>query len=94
MVAYGINLLLSAGAYLLLQWCLVRHHGKDSILANAVGQTRKGWCSLTCYLLGIVCAYLNLGRFAMGFFAAVAAMWLVPDKRIEQLLTQAHKESV
>ena len=43
---YGVVLLLAAVAYFILQSAIIRSHGRDSVLARAVGRDRKGWFSL------------------------------------------------
>ncbi len=83
---YGINLLLCALAYYLLQVVLVRHHGKDSLLAHALGRDLKGKSSPLFYLVGIALAALGYPWIGMGFFVAMALLWLVPDKRMEKAL--------
>src|SRR6185295_20041617 len=40
---YGIDLLCAAFAYTLLTRVLLRHHGRDSTLAQALGHDAKGW---------------------------------------------------
>src|SRR5213079_3233870 len=56
-VLYGINLLLCALAYMVLQTCLIRHHGRDSQLAKAVSTDFKGKASPVLYVGGIVTAW-------------------------------------
>ena len=92
MVVYGVNLLAYAGAYLLLQNCLLTHHGQDSILAMALGGAKKGCLSSVLYAAGIVLAYHDIGWLAMTCFAGVAGMWIVPDRKIEELLTQTERQ--
>jgi uncharacterized membrane protein len=87
---YGFNLLLCALAWLLLQSTLIRLHGGDSPLARAVGGDRKGKLSSLFYLLGITSAVLGYGLGSLACYGAVALVWLVPDRRIERVLTQEH----
>jgi uncharacterized membrane protein len=83
-VAYGINLLLCAMAYWLLEACLVRHEGRDSALARAVTRGFKEWISPLLYLAGIVAAWTIGAWVGVCFFAAVALIWLIPDRRLER----------
>jgi uncharacterized membrane protein len=83
---YGINLLLCALAYYILQTVLVRHHGADSLLAKALGSDLKGKSSPLFYVVGIVLAAFGYPWIGMGFFVAMALLWLVPDKRMEKAL--------
>jgi len=90
-VLYGVVLLCSAIAWIILQTRIVRVLGPDSTLARAVGRDKKGKVSLACYVLGIAgsFAYPLVG---IVFYALVAAIWLVPDRRIEQRLADAAGE--
>ncbi|BAK77261.1 protein of unknown function [Pseudogulbenkiania sp. NH8B] len=89
---YGLNLLLCAVAYNLLQTSLIRHHGPDSLLARAIGRDLKGKASPVLYLLGIVTAGLDYPCGGMIFFVGVALLWLVPDRRMERAMA-GHQRS-
>jgi uncharacterized membrane protein len=82
--AYGLVLLLAAISYTLLQSCVIRTHGGDSLLARAVGTDLKGKISPLLYVaaigLGFVATWL-----ALAVYVLVALMWLIPDRRIERL---------
>jgi uncharacterized membrane protein len=84
--AYGAILLLAACAYAILVRVLIAHHGKDSMLAAAVGSDRKGLVSLVLYVLALPAAFVD-PRISCVLFAVVALIWLIPDRRIEQLLS-------
>ncbi len=84
MVTYGVTLLLPGTAYFLLARSLVRMD-ENAKLAQAMGRGTKEWMSLVLYALGIACAFIH-PYLAFAFYLAVAAMWLVPDRRIERLL--------
>ena len=82
MSIYGFILLMCAVSYTLLQNKLIRLHGKDSVLHEAVSDDKKGKISLTFYILAIPLAFVS--TWISGFlFIAVALIWIVPDKRIE-----------
>jgi uncharacterized membrane protein len=83
---YGLNLLFCAVAYYLLQTCLVKYHGADSLLARAIGRDLKGKTSPILYMLGIIAAWIDFPNVGVLFFTAVAFLWLMPDQRIEKLL--------
>jgi uncharacterized membrane protein len=87
-VLYGVNLLSCAIAYTVLQTCLIRHHGRNSRLAKAVTTDVKGKASIALYLAGIATAYTWRAWAGIICFVVVALMWLVPDRRIENMLTQ------
>jgi uncharacterized membrane protein len=80
--AYGVVLLMAAVSYTLLQLALVACNGKSSALAVAVGRDIKGKLSLAMYAAAIPLALVN-PWIAIVIYVIVAAMWLVPDRRIE-----------
>jgi uncharacterized membrane protein len=85
--AYGFVLFMCATAYSLLARGLTTHHEKNSALAEAMGDDRKGKISIVLYLVGIALSWFVawLGFLA---YAAVAAMWLIPDRRIEDKVVE------
>ena len=87
-VLYGINLLLCALAYTILQKCLIRHQGDASPLAKALTTDLKGKISPVLYIAGIATAWIFSAWAGMLFFVVVALMWLVPDRRIERVITR------
>ena len=82
-VIYGVNLLLAALAYYLLQQRILRAEGGDSILREALGRDLKGKMSPLIYLLGIALCFVD-PRLGLVPFIVVALIWLVPDRRLEQ----------
>jgi len=83
-VLYGGVLFMSGLAYYFLAHCLADLHGKDSLVARALGSDWKGKVSLLIYALGIgLCFIQPLIGFAC--YVAVAAMWFIPDKRFENV---------
>lgn len=83
---YGINLLMCALAYSILQRTLLRFHGEESLLARAVGRDIKGKFSALFYVLGCVFAGVGIPVLGLSLFVVVALMWLMPDKRVEVLI--------
>lgn len=83
--AYGVVLLCAAIAYSIMIRALLNRHGRDSAIARAVGSDFKGKISIVIYALGIGLA-LVLPWLACALYAAVALMWLVPDRRFERQL--------
>jgi uncharacterized membrane protein len=82
---YGVVLLMAAVAYFVLVRALIALHGTDSSLARAIGSDFKGKISVLLYLLAIsIACWLPLAAGLL--YAAVAVMWLVPDRRIERTL--------
>jgi uncharacterized membrane protein len=82
---YGIVLLMNAVAYYILAQLLVQLHGKDSTLAAAIGKDSKGILSLAIYLAAIGLTFLN-PWIGLILYALVAALWIIPDRRIEKKL--------
>jgi uncharacterized membrane protein len=83
--AYGFVLLMAAIAYWILQQTIIARHGRDSLLARAVGGDWKGKLSPLLYLAAIPLAFTNVW-IANGIYIFVALLWLVPDRRIERIL--------
>ncbi len=87
MMMYGVILFMNGVAYFILQNVILKHHGKDSLLARALGKDYKGKSSPILYFIAIVFAnYYPVVAGAIYIF--VALMWLVPDKRIERIFNE------
>jgi uncharacterized membrane protein len=85
---YGVVLLMAAIAYTILQRQILRAEGPGSVLARAIGRDTKGKVSPLLYALAIGSAFAR-PEIAEGIYVLVALMWLIPDRRIERVLTQA-----
>jgi uncharacterized membrane protein len=83
---YGVVLFLCGFAYYILAQVLIKHHGRESVIAKAIGRDTKGKISLVLYLMGISSAFL-FPWFACGVFILVAVIWLIPDRRIEPVIS-------
>jgi TMEM175 potassium channel family protein len=84
---YGVVLLMATIAYYILSRALIRHHGRDSALAKAIGNDFKGRISIVLYVAAIALSFSNRW-IAVSIYVFVAVMWLVPDRRIEKTLTE------
>ena len=84
---YGTVLLMAGPAYYILTRALIRHHGKASTIATALGSDFKGKISLVIYLLAISLAFEN-AWISCALYVLVAVIWLIPDRRIEKTLGQ------
>jgi uncharacterized membrane protein len=84
---YGVVLLMAGIAYLILQRAIIRCEGSDSLLARAVGRDIKGKISTFAYVAAIPLAFVSPWLSGM-LYVAVAVMWLVPDRRIENALAR------
>jgi uncharacterized membrane protein len=85
---YGLILLMPAIAYYLLQRAIMRRQGAQSVLAKALGSDIKGRISIVLYLAGIAAAFFS-PLISMAIYVLVAVMWLVPDRRIENMLRES-----
>jgi len=85
--AYGVVLLLSAIAYVVLQSAIIGAQGEGSRLKAAVQSDTKARISLASYVAAIPLSFVDR-RLALGLYVAVALLWLVPDRRIEKLLNR------
>ena len=89
--AYGAVQLMAGIAYFILTQVLMAHHGPESAIAKAVGDDHKGKVSVGLYALAIPLAFV--APWISGIlYVVVAVMWLIPDRRIETILTgHAHE---
>ena len=83
---YGVVLFMAAFAYWLLQRTIIASQGDNSLLAKAVGKDIKGKLSPVLYAIAIIAAFFEQW-IAGGLYVLVALMWLVPDRRIERVLS-------
>ena len=82
---YGVVLFFAGGAYFVLTRALIASHGRDSTLARAIGTDGKGILSMVCYLSAIAFSFV-VPLVSCGLYVFVAALWLVPDRRIEKVV--------
>ena len=87
---YGSVLLLAGIAYFVLQHAIIAGQGPGSPVAAAVGKDWKGKLSMVAYLAAIPLAFVS-PWISNGLYAAVAVVWLVPDRRIERVLMKHTK---
>ena len=92
-VVYGVNLLVAAVAYYVLQTAIIRSQGADSPLRRAIGGDIKGKMSPVFYIAGCIAALLGGAGtgwnrpgiwVAVACYVAAALMWVIPDRRIER----------
>jgi TMEM175 potassium channel family protein len=87
--AYGVVLLCAAIAYYILTRVLLAAHGRDSLLARALGSDLKGKISVGLYLAAVGLAFVYT-PLSLALYVLVALVWLVPDRRFEKVLAE-HK---
>ena len=81
---YGLDLLLAAIAYFILQLTILRAPGGNPVLAAALGSDWKGKVSPLLYVAGIAFCFVSQW-IACALYVLVALIWLVPDRRIERM---------
>jgi uncharacterized membrane protein len=84
---YGVVLLMASVAYMILQTLIVTAEGGQALLKRAIGRDWKGKLSSIGYIIGIGLS-LSWPCLAQTLYVLVALMWLVPDRRIERLLSK------
>ena len=82
---YGVSLLMPGLAWLLLQNAITRKHGREAVLAKALGRDLKGKISGVLYVAAIMLAFVN-PWISLAIYALVALIWLMPDRRIEHAI--------
>jgi uncharacterized membrane protein len=82
---YGLVLLLAGVSYYILVRVLISLHGSGSLIERALGADIKGKISIVIYTGAIVLSFFQ-PLVSCAIYAIVVIMWLVPDKRIENIL--------
>ncbi|MBT30247.1 MAG: hypothetical protein CMO01_11355 [Thalassobius sp.] len=82
---YGINLLLCAITFLILERSAINHEGKNSKIGLALQNKTKEILSIIIYIVGVALSYFFPIISILGY-GLVAIMWLIPDSRIEKQL--------
>ncbi|HEY6493043.1 MAG TPA: TMEM175 family protein [Trebonia sp.] len=94
-IVYGVNLMAAGLAYYILQWVIIRTQGRGSVLRRAIGRDLKGKVSPVGYIAGCLAAGLGGAGaganrpgiwVAVGCYVAIAALWVIPDRRIETIV--------
>ena len=83
---YGVVLMLSGIAYWILVRTIISGEGDESLVKKAVGKDRKGVISVVLYAVAIPCCFFA-HWIANCIYILVALIWLVPDRRIERLIS-------
>src|SRR5438445_1302908 len=78
--SFGIVALAAALSYSALVRAIIRANGRDSLVGMAISSDLKGTLSLVLYAAGVGLARLSVWP-AYAIYAAVAVMWLIPDRR-------------
>jgi uncharacterized membrane protein len=86
MALYGMILIAAAFSYGFLVRALIAAPGQTSTLAEALGDDFKGRISPMLYAVAIPISFFA-PLVALGIYWFVAAIWIVPDPRIERRIT-------
>jgi uncharacterized membrane protein len=87
MALYGVVMLMAAMAYWILLAAILRTEGRDSPLGRAVGADVKGKLSPLLYVFAIGAAFVS-PAISGALYAAVALIWIIPDRRMERALAE------
>jgi uncharacterized membrane protein len=79
---YAIVTFMAGLAYTILTKSLIKIHDKNSIINKAEKESNKGQISLILYFLAVCSAYFY-PMISCSIFVAVAIMWFIPSKKIE-----------
>ncbi|HMM49882.1 MAG TPA: hypothetical protein PKE32_09780, partial [Miltoncostaeaceae bacterium] len=86
-------LFMAAAAFALLERAIIRLEGEGSRLRAAITDGAKERLSMVLYLAGIIAVIATAAApraigatLAVCCYAAVAVLWLIPDRRIERRL--------
>jgi uncharacterized membrane protein len=82
---YGLVLFMAALAYWFLQCAIIAEHGRDSVLAAALGPDWKGKLSPALYLVAIGLAFVQ-EWLADALYVLVAVLWFIPDRRLVRVI--------
>jgi uncharacterized membrane protein len=82
---YGGVLLISGFAYWLLERAIIAVDGAESKLGAAIGGKTKEAASTVLYASSIPLAFVH-PLISDAIFVVVAAIWFIPDRRIEARL--------
>ncbi len=89
---YGVLLLMAGISFQILEWALMCFEGDRSELARALSGGWKEKASIGIYVLGTAISFVS-PTMAMLLFVLVAAIWFVPDKRMEIHHSKINRDS-
>ena len=88
---YGIVLLMASIAYHVLQKMIINAQQRSSTLKQAIGNDTKGKVSMLVYLTASGLAIIQ-PWIAQALYFILAMLWLIPDRRIENMLYITEKD--
>jgi uncharacterized membrane protein len=78
--AFGLVLVGAAVSYYQLERALIAAEGEQSRVKKAVGRGIKEWASFVLSVAAVGMAFVS-PMLSVAIYVAVAAMWLIPDRR-------------
>jgi len=91
-IVYGVILLANSVSYGILARLLIKHSGKHSAIAEAIGKDRKGVISTLIYIVAMVTAFF-CSWVGLALYWVVAVIWFIPDMRIERKLADKYPQA-
>ena len=83
-LAFGVIMLLCTLSFALVRSALLAANDPDAPIVKAAAQGRRGLITIGAYVLAIAVVF-QWPMAAVAIYVIVALMWLIPDKRFEQL---------
>ena len=87
---YGMILFMCGMGYYFLSQALLGLHGKNSTIYKAIGNDKKGKISILLYAIGVGLSFVN-PWIGFSIYGIVAAIWFLPDPRIEDKLVKENE---
>ena len=87
---YGFVLLMSAIAYFILERVLIKYHDDNYPLSKLCRKGTKDYISMIIYLLSVPISFVNTW-ISIVCYIAVALMWLMPERKLEELMEELEK---
>lgn len=84
--AYGFILFMAGLSYLVLQQSIIASDGDNSVLKKAIGDDWKGKATSALIILAVIFSFLQ-SYVSLAIYVLITLLWMVPDKRIEQVLS-------
>lgn len=85
LMLYGFILIMSGIAFNILQVIIIKDHDKDFVLKKILGKRNKEKISFLIYLIGLPLSYYA-PWLAVACYVIVALIWLIPNKKIENII--------
>jgi uncharacterized membrane protein len=83
--AYGAILTMASLSYLFIERTIIAAEGEESMLDDALGSKKKEIFSTLLYVAAVPIAFAWVWA-SVAIYVAVALYWLIPDRRVEEVL--------